>query len=265
MRAATTASTATAAHTQNPIVNPVSVGMPRGPLFADSTAAITAVPMLLPIVRAIVLTPIALPGLGGGDAFHDGVGCGREREPDSCAGEDPGDDDLPHLVVGDRGEQERGRDEEAAEEQRRFRAEPVHHHARDGSEDDHHHDRGQQEQSRFGDGHPEPESGLGRQLQQGRHEHEGAEHHEPEDQRDHVRGPYAADFQQAHVDEGFFHPQLHEHEREQRDRAEGQERDGGHRCPPPGVAFADRQEQRDQRHGEDAGAEDVEATGGLHR
>lgn len=59
--AATTARTATPAQTQKPLVKAASVGRPRGVVLEVMTAATTAVPMQLPMVRAMVLTLVASP------------------------------------------------------------------------------------------------------------------------------------------------------------------------------------------------------------
>jgi hypothetical protein len=55
-----------AAQTAKPAVKPLSCGKPPGRSRTARTAATAAAPMLLPIERAKVLTPVAAPVCAGG-------------------------------------------------------------------------------------------------------------------------------------------------------------------------------------------------------
>nr|BFE73649.1 hypothetical protein GCM10020092_069500 [Actinoplanes digitatis] len=134
-----------------------------------------------------------------------------------------------------------------------------------GAEDDHHDDGRQQEQAGLRHGLPEAVPGGLGQQEQGRDQQERAEHGEAEYQGDQVGCPHAADLHQLHVDERFLDPQLDEYERDQADDAEGEQADGLDLAPAPGLALADGQQQRDERHRQDGGAEHVEPAGGADR
>ena len=156
------ARTATAAQAQKPIVKASFVGRPCGVLWEVISAAMTAVPMLLPMVRAMVLTLIASPVWVAGTLSMMALDVAARARPMPAPVSSPESDDLPDLVVGDRGEDERCGDRERADEHGRLWPDLADHDAGQRSEDDHHQHGGQQEEAGFGDGFAESVADGGR-------------------------------------------------------------------------------------------------------
>ena len=140
-----------------------SVGRPCAVLCDVMTAATTAVPMLLPMVRDDRVDAGRLAGLGGGHALDDGVGHGREGQADAGAGEQAGARAPARAAPWhDGGQGERAGDQHGAEEQRHLGPEAAVQQAGQRPEDDHHQHGGQQEQARLRHRLAEPVAGRRR-------------------------------------------------------------------------------------------------------